>query len=291
MSVKKDGFLFLRNVECTLKVEGKTGSTFLFHPCCPFFLQELSFSFFFFVSSFPGTVCYLSFISPLFYLPSTLWHLSDPHPSSSFFFTVCFLYFRDTARRKVEVLSFCWHHTPLYYFFSLFSHLRWELELRQGTDQALSLSACTHHTGLSVREHRVFGFVWFGLKTVEVEGEGGTSQEVHKHEGNLNQKATVDKTGAQQVPWEMSACWSADAAGRRGGFQCLQRQGRTGSSLLLMCSASVIPACLRPTMSLKNLNLLMSMSSQPVCELSRKVIPGSLIEWWYLERSKHRILR
>lgn len=47
MSVKKDGFLFLRNVECTLKVEGKKGSTFLFHPCCPFFLQELSFSFFF----------------------------------------------------------------------------------------------------------------------------------------------------------------------------------------------------------------------------------------------------
>ena len=63
-------------------------------------------------------------------------------------------------------------------------------------DCTLSFSLLTPHCGLSSWEHRGLGFICFGLECVEFEGEGGSSQEVHKHEGNLNQKTTVHKTGA-----------------------------------------------------------------------------------------------
>lgn len=51
--------------------------------------------------------------------------------------------------------------------------------------------------GLSSWEHRGLGFVCFGLEHVKFEGEGGSSQEVHKHKGNLNQKTTVHKTSTR----------------------------------------------------------------------------------------------
>lgn len=270
LSVKKDGFLFLRSA--LSKWRGRRGAYFSSRLVALFSFKKSNF--FCFVL-FAGTVLYvlhLTLVLPAFNPVTFVWL------SSLLLFLLyiaCHLY--QGGRLRFSHFA----GTMLLFNISFLSSVIWDgsWSLSRGPTKP-SLSACTHHTGLSVWEHRGFGFVWFGLKTVEVEGEGGTSQELHKHEGNLNQKATVDKTGAQQVPWEMSACWSADAAGRRGGFQPLQRQG-TASFLLLMLSASVIPACLRPAMSLKNLNLLMSMSSWPVCELSRKVIPGSLIEPWH----------
>lgn len=111
---------------------------------------------------------------------------------------VCFLCFSSTARRKVEVHSFCWHHASLPCFLSVCSVVwggRWSLG-RQGIDRTLSVSLLTPCCGLSSWEHRGLSFICFGSECVEFEGEGGSSQEVHKRKGELNQKTTVHKTSA-----------------------------------------------------------------------------------------------
>lgn len=77
-------------------------------------------------------------------------------PPISLVFTVVFLYFSGTARRKVEVHSFCWHHTPLPFFLSV-SSVFWN----ESWSSVCLLTPCC---GSSSWEHRVFGFVWFGLK-------------------------------------------------------------------------------------------------------------------------------
>lgn len=108
---------------------------------------------------------------------------------------MCFLCFSGTARRKAEVHSFCWHHASVLCFLSVCSVVwggRWSLG-RQGMDRTLSVSLLTPRCGLSSWE---LDFICFGLECVKFEGEGGSSQEVHKHEGNLNQKTSVPKTGA-----------------------------------------------------------------------------------------------
>lgn len=63
-------------------------------------------------------------------------------------------------------------------------------------DCTLSVRLLTPHCSLPSWEHRGLGFVSFGLERVEFEGEGGSSQDVHRHEGNLNQKTTVDERAA-----------------------------------------------------------------------------------------------
>lgn len=111
---------------------------------------------------------------------------------------VCFLCFSGMARRKVEVHSFCWYHTSLLCFLSV-CLIVWDGRRslgRQGMDCTLSVSLLTPRCGLSSWEHRGLGFICFGLNCVDFEGDRGSSQEVHKHKGNLNQKTTEHKTGA-----------------------------------------------------------------------------------------------
>lgn len=194
---------------------GKKGSVFLFPPgvsyCLCFLLNISSLPcfppVFFWHALLP--ILHLTLFLPVFnstnvcLVPTLL-------PVSAVVFFLCF---SGGPRRKVEVHSFCWHHTSVPWFFCLFSHLRWKMELRQvGHGLHLPGQPACALLWLIILGTQGAWFYCFGLECVEFEGEGDSMQEVHTDEGNRNQKATMHKMGAHcpegcqfagRQPWQI----------------------------------------------------------------------------------------
>lgn len=189
----KVGCFSLGNTECIPSMEGKKGAVFLFPLwgfLLPFHFSKKSLHFL------VSHLCFSHSMLPILHLTFTLPVLNssdvclDLTPPLCFF---CCIYplFQELERS----LGFTYFaESMLLCHDSLLSCLRWEL--RQGMDSILSVRLHTPHCSLSFWEHRGLGFVSFGLECVEFEGEGGSSQGVHRHEEILNQNTIVCETAA-----------------------------------------------------------------------------------------------